>query len=209
MLTRESERGANPAPQTADASSFTEPPYFPSLRTEASSSSINPVLVFNDRKISYKRNATHVAIAYYIFYQQRYAQAQQSKDGTNRSPISLSLDPTHDARVLKSSAGVNHPTGIAAPRPPATASNSTQGNALLPTNTPQPSSTLPTLLPQIPKLSQVPSQGQNPNPMYFMSSMPGSSVNLSPAYNPGRGQVLSQAGPLVLLALSSFNSQRF
>ena len=108
------------APPAADAASFEQPPYFPAFRAETPSSSINPVLVFNDRKITYKRNATHVAIAYYIYYQQRYHLAKQAKDQKSPSPITLSLDPTHDARMLKSQA--HHPSGDA-PSAPASIPN--------------------------------------------------------------------------------------
>lgn len=71
------------------------------LKANQPGQSANPVLVSNDKKISYKRNATHVAIAYYIYYQQRFNLAQQARGSPTPHTITLTLDPTQDARMLK------------------------------------------------------------------------------------------------------------
>jgi hypothetical protein len=53
----------------------TSPPYFTALKggAPASLKNINPNITFNGRQRNYRRCSTHVAIAYYIFYHQKYS----------------------------------------------------------------------------------------------------------------------------------------
>jgi len=67
-----------------------------------------PDLVFNSKTRPFKRCSTHVSIAYFIYFQQRY-QILQRVFGPDfiakQSFVSLNLDPTYDARFLKASGG--------------------------------------------------------------------------------------------------------
>jgi hypothetical protein len=79
------------------ASGIPAPPSFASFRLFRGNPSIlEPDIIFNSKRYPFKRCSTHVAIAYYIFYSQRYV-AQQSQYSEHYN----NLDPTFEARILK------------------------------------------------------------------------------------------------------------
>jgi hypothetical protein len=83
----------------------TAPPHFTALKGNGSSSlkNINPNITFNGRQRNYRRCSTHVAIAYYIFYHQKYSflTAPPNVNFTQKYLQPFSLDPTYEARVAK------------------------------------------------------------------------------------------------------------
>jgi len=75
---------------SSSADSATTPPVF----TEMDGNNINPVLTFNSKRLPFKRYATHAAIAFYIYFDQRHQAGYNAKQ---QPP----LDPTLAARMLK------------------------------------------------------------------------------------------------------------
>lgn len=83
---------------------LSDPPRFPAfdLGQAAVHPTVNPTLP-NSKQRTYKRGATHVATAYYIFYHQRYLALQNMAKPENYArqlAYNVNMDPTYEAKLL-------------------------------------------------------------------------------------------------------------